>query len=48
MHLQNAGTGYFDLSGVASVNWRFLAIVTVIGVALAGILFFVYSRNKES
>ena len=48
VHLQNAGTGDFDLSGVASVNWIFLAIVTVIGIALAAILFFVYSRNKES
>ncbi len=48
MHLQNSETGDFDISGYANVHWSLLAIVTVIGVGLAGILLYVYSRNKES
>ncbi len=48
MHLQNAGTGDFDLSGIASVSWALIGIVTAVGLLLAGILYFVYSRNRES
>lgn len=47
MHLQNADSGDFDLSGFASVNWTLLAIVTAVGIVISCVLFYCETRKNN-
>lgn len=47
LHLQNADTGDFDITGLASVNWLMIALVTGIAIGAALVLFFVSRHQKK-
>lgn len=48
MHLQNAETGEFDASGLASVNWILVAIVSAASAVIASVLFVIGNKNSSA
>ena len=46
-NLQNAETGEFDATGFASVNWILIAVVSVIAIIAAIVLFYLSSKKTE-
>ena len=46
-YLQNAETGDFDITGLASVNWTLLGIVTLVCAGVAVCLLYVAKGKKE-
>ncbi len=48
LHLQNAETGEFDLSGIAVVQWRGILAVSCIAISVALVLFMISSGKKAS
>lgn len=46
--LQNAETGDFDITGLTSVNWPAVGIVSVVAAAAAAVLFLLANRKKRS
>lgn len=47
MHLQNADTGEFDVTGFASVNWMLVGIVSLASVLVAAVLVVISERTKK-
>ncbi len=45
--LQNSETGDFDITGLASVNWLLLGVITAIAVAVFLVLQFTGKQNRE-
>ncbi|MCR4688130.1 MAG: energy-coupled thiamine transporter ThiT [Saccharofermentans sp.] len=48
MHLQNAETGDFDITGLASANWTLVAIVSAAALVIAGCLFIISSKKNKN
>ncbi len=46
-NLQNAETGEFDATGFASVNWILIAVVSIIAIIAAIVLFYLSSKKAE-
>ena len=45
--LQNADSGEFDITGLASVNWTFVAIVTVVALVISAALHVVSKKVPQ-
>ena len=44
--LQNGETGEFDITGIASVNWLAVVIVSAVGFAISAVLVLVDRKRK--
>ena len=48
LNLQNADTGEFDITGLTSVSWSTLMLVTGIALIIAAVLFGLANKDKKN